>query len=282
MRFCFVLRGSGAGSLTGTIRSKLVALRSETMKSLCLTAALGMVCASSLGQGTLNFANSGPGLQAQVYDIFLNPLTGPGWSADLYWAPGVVADSTQLVALKALATFSTDPAQAGLFFGGPRTIIGAAGGALITAQIRVWDTASGSSWERAAIEVGSQIGQSIVFQVTLADPTSTPAVMTNLNGYPWQTSIDSLSPFLHISDAGVRTNQFGFNINCNFGGQVPAPTCPVGLPCRPVSRVFRGPCTSPILNGRIILECFIALFRTNENRRGCPLLVGCLVLRFGN
>jgi hypothetical protein len=192
------------------------------MKGLFLSAASGVVCVSVCAQGALDFANSGPGLQAQVYDMNLTPLSGPAWAADLYWAAGVVANSIELVPLNAPSTFSTVPAQAGLFFGGPRTITGVSGGATITAQIRVWNTASGSSWA-AAIASGNpaiQIGQSVLFQVTLADPTNTPAIMTNLNGHSWQTSSGPLDAPLGVNDAGVRTNQFGFNIYGSGGGQV--------------------------------------------------------------
>jgi hypothetical protein len=190
------------------------------MKGLFLSAALGVVCVSVCAQGTLDFANSGPGLQAQVYDMNLTSLSGAAWAAELYWVTGVVTDSTLLSALGAPTTFSTVPAQAGLFFGGPRTITGVAGGATITAQIRVWDTASGSSWAQASTVIGAQIGQSVLFQVTLADPTNSPAIMTNLNGHPWQTSSGPLDRPLGVNDAGVRTNQFGFNIYGGGGGQV--------------------------------------------------------------
>ena len=185
------------------------------MKGLFLTVVLGLVFDSSFGQGALNFANSGPGLQALVYDTNLTRLAGASWAADLYWAAGVVGDSSLLSSLNAPATFSTDPTQAGLFFGGPRTVTGAAGGATITAQIRVWDTAAGNSWQVDATVVGAQIGQSVLFQVTLTDPTNSPAIMTNLNGHPWQTYptiLDVGSGALYIDDASVRTNQFGFNI----------------------------------------------------------------------
>src|SRR5579859_958005 len=117
------------------------------MKKLILTAALGVACASAFAQGTLNFANGGAGLVARVYNTDgVTGLAGSGWEADLFWGAGVVANSASLTGLNLPATFSTVASQAGLFFGGPRTIPGAAGGSVITAQIRVWDTAAGSSW----------------------------------------------------------------------------------------------------------------------------------------
>ena len=153
------------------------------MKEVLFTTALGVVCVSAFAQGTLNFANSGPGLLARVYDSDgTTALAGSFFSADLYWASGVVANSSALTALGAPATFSTN----GLFFGGARTIFGAAGGTTITAQVRVWNNLLGSSWETAAASnMIGVTGESILFQVILAEPGTTPTTMTGLNGHPW-------------------------------------------------------------------------------------------------
>lgn len=160
------------------------------MKKLILTVALGVASVAAFAQGTLNFANGGSGLVARVYQTDgTTGLAGGAWSADLYWGLGVIANSTGLAALNLPATFSTVAAQAGLFFGGPRTIPGAAANAVITAQIRVWDTAAGSSYAAALTSPGALVGESILFQVTLANPASAPpgipTTMTGLNGNPW-------------------------------------------------------------------------------------------------
>ena len=147
---------------------------------------------SAFGQGTLNFANGGSGLVAGVYTdwTMTTGLAGSAWSADLYWAPGVIQNSIALTALGQPATFSTVASQAGFFFGGPRTIPGLAGGTTITPQVRVWATSLGSSWATAAAANMLQTtGESILFQVILADPNASPpgipTTMTALNGHPW-------------------------------------------------------------------------------------------------
>lgn len=163
------------------------------MKKLILTVALCVASVAAFAQGTLNFANGGSGLVARVYtdSTMTTGLAGSAWSADLYWAPGVVANSTALQALGLPATFSTIGTQAGLFFGGPRTVPTAPGVFGITAQIRVWDTASGSSYASAVANAtaNTRVGESILFQVTLADPNAVPpgipTTMTALNGNPW-------------------------------------------------------------------------------------------------
>jgi len=185
------------------------------MKGLFGTAALGMVCIPVFAQGTLNFANSGPNLEAKVYDFSGIPLAATNWVADLFWASGVTTNSTVLQPLNAAASFSSDPSQAGFFFGGPRTIP-AAPGSTITAQVRVWNLADGPSWiyVAAAGMANAQIGESVLFQVTLADPTNTPTVMANLNGHPWRLWLSGtvLDVIVTVEDVGVRSNQFGFNV----------------------------------------------------------------------
>lgn len=161
------------------------------MKKLILTAALGVACISAFAQGTLNFANAGVGYQAKVTDLNTGlGLSGAGWMADLFWAAGTVANSTQLAALNAPATFSTVASQAGFFFGGPRTVPTAPG--VITAQVRVWDTASGSTWAQAINAANPTLGESVLFQVTLADPNATPpgipTAMSGIGGHPFTVS----------------------------------------------------------------------------------------------
>jgi hypothetical protein len=177
------------------------------MKRLFVTAALGVVCVSGFAQGTLNFANGAPGVVARVYYTDgVTGLSGSAWSADLYWASGTVANPALLNPLNQPATFSTIAAQAGLFMGGPRTIPGAAGSSVITAQVRVWDTASGGTWASASANPNSLLGESMLFQVTLGDPNATPpgipASMTALNNHPWQVGIPEPST-LALAGLGV-------------------------------------------------------------------------------
>src|SRR5438045_621219 len=75
------------------------------MKTLIITITLGAACLSAFAQGTLNFANAAVGYQGKVTDWFGAGLSGNAWSADLYWAGGVVTDSTFLVPLNQPAAF---------------------------------------------------------------------------------------------------------------------------------------------------------------------------------
>jgi hypothetical protein len=158
------------------------------MKKLILTAALGVACVSAFAQGTFTLANFGTGFSAKITDTDgTTGLSGGAFSVDLYWAAGTVANSSQLVALGQPGTFSTTPQLAGYFNDGPRTINTTPG--VITAQLRVWDTASGSSWAAASGVVGARIGESVLFSVTLGDPNASPpglpGTLAGINGHPF-------------------------------------------------------------------------------------------------
>jgi hypothetical protein len=152
------------------------------MKKVLFATTLGMACISAFAQGTLTFANAGPGCVFRIFPDSTTPASGSSWMADLYWASGTVTDSTTLAALNAPAPFDTG-AQAGYFTGGQRTIPGEATGNVITVQVRVWNTAGGNfaTWA-AAQAAGGFIGESILTQITLGGPPGTPPYMTGLNG----------------------------------------------------------------------------------------------------
>lgn len=171
------------------------------MKKLILTVTLGVACVSAFAQGALNFANGAAGVNAIITDANGTKLSGGTWAADLYWAAGTVTDSSTLVALGQPASFSTT--APGYFFGGSRTIPGQGNNAVITGQIRVWDTAAGSTWGNAATVGGAHIGESVLFQVTLTTPPTTPAALTGLNGHPFSLTINPVPEPSTLALAGL-------------------------------------------------------------------------------
>lgn len=155
------------------------------MKKLILTVALGVACVSAMAQGQLNFANFGSGANQVIYNTDGVTKLGTGFSADLYWGPAGTTDSTVLTALGMPASFS---GTSGYFLGGSRTIAGQTG--TIVGQVRVWDTADGNSYAAAlaAGRAGSAtalIGESVLFNITLTQPPTTPNTLTGLNGHPF-------------------------------------------------------------------------------------------------
>src|SRR5690349_2924544 len=94
------------------------------MKRLILTAALGMVCASAFGQGTVVFNNGYPSSpNAPVYESDrVTKCAGSQFMAELFAGPS--ANSLASIAMTGFAT----GVQAGYFFGGAQTINSVLGG----------------------------------------------------------------------------------------------------------------------------------------------------------
>jgi len=154
------------------------------MKKLILTVALGVACVSAFAQGQLNFANFGSGANAPVYDTDGTTKLGNAFTASLYWGPGTVTDSSTLTLLASTAFSSS-----GFFLGGSQTVAGQAGGATITGQVRVWNTASASSWLAASTTPGAKVGESVLFAIALTVPPTTPNTLTGLNGHSFSLTL---------------------------------------------------------------------------------------------
>jgi hypothetical protein len=150
------------------------------MKKLILTAALGLaVVSAAFAQGTINFASAAPGAVFVTSNTAGVKATGAGYLADFYYGANGSTEG-QLTALGLPATFNTG-AQAGYFTGGARTIPGFGGGTTIEAQVRVWQSTFGPTYDLAAA-AGGEVGKSSLFTVTLATPPGTPQVLNGLNG----------------------------------------------------------------------------------------------------
>ena len=151
------------------------------MRRVFLTALAAMICMSALPQGMVIFSNWGAGANAPVFDTDGTTKLGSAFEADLYWAPGTVTDSTLLTALNQPAVFGLGPPGSGYFTGGVRNIpyVG-----IVTAQVRVWDIASGGSWEQASTVPNARIGESALFsQTVLTGGGSPPYTLDNMPSF---------------------------------------------------------------------------------------------------
>jgi hypothetical protein len=177
------------------------------MTTRLLPLALGflLTIGSAFGQGTLNFANIGVGLAAQITNWDGTIAMSSSCLIDLYWAPGVVGDSTRLIALEAPTHFITN----GYFVGGARTLPNSPAGTMITAQVRVWDAAAcspwgGWSWIPCASSF-SQYGVSQMFQVMLTSPPAAPTPLLGLSSFGITPPTSLLPPRFTVSSvAGNR------------------------------------------------------------------------------
>jgi len=146
--------------------------------------ALAVSTACVLAQGTVNFQNGGPGVNAIIRDADTTALSGAAYSADLYWALGTVTDPTLLQSSGFSTAFGTG-ASAGYFFGGVLGIPGtlAAGGQLVTVQIRTWRGADGANWLAASTPAGAHHGEGNLFQVTLGGGPTPPPFFTAMTPF---------------------------------------------------------------------------------------------------
>jgi hypothetical protein len=140
--------------------------------------------AQTFAQGTLVFANLSSGVNAPITYSTVGPcvgLTNPIFVADLYWSNTTNAPSDSLTAAGFNVPFSTATAGGGgYFFGGTRTVTGAGG--FIEAQVRVWDSRFGGTFD-AARTAGGLVGLSAPIVMVLAIPPAPAPPMAGLQGF---------------------------------------------------------------------------------------------------
>jgi hypothetical protein len=148
---------------------------------------IAMACLAGIhfcqAQGTVNFANLGPGLNAPVYDGNGNPAAA-GWLAQLLLGTG----GGSLTAVGAPANIGS--AAPGYFNGGVVTVNQVAPGALATFQVFAWDGASGATTYAAGLAAwnagtiwGGYSNPVTVTMGGVGTPPSPPALLIGLQ--PW-------------------------------------------------------------------------------------------------
>jgi len=158
---------------------------------------------NSSGQGRINFQNLAAGLDAPVRDVSGNRIVGPGpYVADLYWSTNMQATADMLVAAGFNQGFSSWTINGGGYFFGGQKIMPAPGLNPILAQVRVWDTTYGSSYE-VARDAGGEFGYSNVFPVTLDLPPGGGAYMYGLQPFQLQVIPEPSVQVLAIVCAGI-------------------------------------------------------------------------------
>jgi hypothetical protein len=153
-------------------------------QKLALLMTLAASAASLMAQGTVNFQNGGPGVNAIIRDPSAVALDGSAYRADLFWALGTVTDPNSLQSAGFSTAFGTGP-SAGYFFGGVAGIPGTAatGGQVITVQVRAWRLADGATWLAASTAGGAQHGQGNLFQVTTGGGPNPPPFFTAMTAF---------------------------------------------------------------------------------------------------
>jgi hypothetical protein len=169
------------------------------MKRLLLGLAAVALPFSGLTQGTINFINldSTRGVHAPVYlSDLVTKLSGPQYQAELLAGPG----PSSLGPITATGFLRGE--SAGYFNGGTQVVPTVNGGALAWVEVRVWNTASGTSFDQAlASGLPDSWWASSIFTVQTGDPNlgggpSIPGPLTGLGTSPvYLNSIPEPSTF---------------------------------------------------------------------------------------
>jgi hypothetical protein len=111
------------------------------------------------------------------------PLTGPGWSAQLYGAPGPDADRSSLQPALPATTFSTFPGEVIPVIATFKNI--PADSAVATLVLRVWDNMAGTlnSWEASQAFGGNSYQSSYFNLATLGGAVNPPAILIGLQSF---------------------------------------------------------------------------------------------------
>jgi hypothetical protein len=154
------------------------------MKKLLLTVGLLGLASGAFAQGTLVFANLASGVNAPVTNKLTGVrLTTVNWMADLYFSNNTNAptDSLQAAGFNVPFSTTTSGGGGGYFLGGTRTVTGAPG--TIVAQVRVWDSQFGSTFELARANPNAFTGVSGTVLVNLAIPPAPAPPLTGLTSF---------------------------------------------------------------------------------------------------
>jgi len=146
------------------------------MKKILLTAVAMMAALSLYGQGNVNFANAGVGLNAPFFDVGGSTRLGAGTYTVELWA-GPDANNLALAGAAYTGSFAN-----GYFNAGQRTVSNVTGGTAV-AVVRVWDNQGGTitSFAQASTTANVRFGSSATpFNISLTTAPATPATMTGL------------------------------------------------------------------------------------------------------
>jgi hypothetical protein len=130
------------------------------------------------GQGSVNFANVGVGLNSPFINLSAGGarLNGGTWTIELWAGPVDGGAGAVMPGPAYMGGFAN-----GYFNAGQRTVVNGIG-SVAFAQVRVWDNMGGtiSSWTQATATDGVLWGSSGWFQISLSTPPATPATMVNM------------------------------------------------------------------------------------------------------
>jgi hypothetical protein len=178
----------------------------KIMKKTILTTLLSIVAIGlAYGQGQVNFANVGPGLNAPIFqNDGTTRLAGAGYQLEI-----LAGTSAGSLTARAATGFLTG-GGAGYVNGGVLTLAGIPGGTTAFIQVRAWNTALGATYDAAVANgaAGNAYGIGNVFQVTTGNPAgqppTTPAILVGLTSFNLNPVIPEPSTFV-LAGLGIAS-----------------------------------------------------------------------------
>jgi len=146
-----------------------------------LVLSLMLVKIPARGQGTVLFANLGPGVDAPVTNAAGHRIIGPApYVADLFWSSDTNAPVDSLSGVGFNVPFSTSTLSGGGYFiGATRTVPSTQ---WFLAQVRVWDASQGGSYAQAR-DHGGEFGSSNPILIFPGFPPGPATPLVGLQGF---------------------------------------------------------------------------------------------------
>jgi hypothetical protein len=168
---------------------------------------------TALSQGTILFANRTATVDAPVSNAAGNRIVGPGpYVADLFWSGDTNTPINSLTPAGFNQPFLTTTASGGGYFVAGTKTLSATG--YIKAQVRVWDTTFGATYEQAR-DNGAEFGESNPILVYLTIPPPPAADMTGLEGFQLGRIPEPSVGVLAVVGGAVLCWKRKRNLRCN-------------------------------------------------------------------
>lgn len=156
------------------------------MKKAIVISALTILASASVfaqGLGSVNFANAAAN-PVRLLDGTLVPRAAAGGTYFAELLSALDGADFATASRQGVTTTFNSP-TAGVFLGGGRTVPTTANGGFGQFMVRVWDTRGGATFDLARQSTGGfQYGDSGVFRVDTADPTTVPPATPVALGMP--------------------------------------------------------------------------------------------------
>lgn len=164
-------------------------------------AVVGLILCSVgvIGQGSVNFANIGVGLNSPFFDTDgVTRLEGADFLAQLFVSPADASSDSELTAVAGTAMFQTDE-NAEYFLGGVRVV----GGSTAVFHVRVWTALNGDTFRHGKNPIGG-----VMAPRGRGKPLAPPALQIAFGRAQWSGS--RVKPTIPTKSVHLLTGPYRF------------------------------------------------------------------------